>query len=177
MRHFYLSSRYKRWRFESAPEQLRKCFGAVTKVFRCSFKSSGKSYKSSGAVITLPDQLGYADVLPTMTLTRFHNIPWYTSGAKETGIFVTAYWIARNAPYNLLDEKSWLIPLVMEWNTICLIFTIIILYEKLVVLGWSYDYQLSHGFLNAHHLCVPGKHSVMVVSIDMVSFDTLPHLQ
>ena len=89
-----------------------------------------------------------------MTLTRFHNIPWYTSGTKETGIFVTAYWIARNAPYNLLDEKSWLIPLVMECDTICLIFTIIILYEKLVVLGWSYDYQLSHGLLNANHLCV-----------------------
>ena len=35
---------------ESVPEQLQKCSGVVTKVFR-------KSYKSSVAVISLPDHL------------------------------------------------------------------------------------------------------------------------
>ena len=72
-----------------------------------------------------------------------------------SGIFVTVYLIARNAPYNLSNKKSSLIPLVMEWNTVCLICTILILYETLVVLRWSYIYQLSHGFVNALHFCVP----------------------
>ena len=36
--------------YESAPEQLQKCSGAVTKVFRSRFKSSG-------TVISLPEQL------------------------------------------------------------------------------------------------------------------------
>ena len=36
--------------YESVPEQLRKCSGAVTKVFR-------NSYKFSVAVKSLPDQL------------------------------------------------------------------------------------------------------------------------
>ena len=74
--------------YESAPEQLRKCSGAVTKVFRSSFKSSGtiisfpeqfwffrSSYKSSGAVIILPEQLGYADFC-----TPWHN---YASIRKD----------------------------------------------------------------------------------------------
>ena len=36
--------------YESVPEQLQKCSGAVTKVFR-------NSYKSYVAVISLPDHL------------------------------------------------------------------------------------------------------------------------
>ena len=63
--------------YESVPEQLRKCSGALTKVFRNSYKSSvavislpdhievfrssyesiRNSYKSSVAVISLPDHL------------------------------------------------------------------------------------------------------------------------
>ena len=49
--------------YESAPEQLRKCSGAVTKVLRSSLslpeqlKVFRSSYKSSGSLISVPEQL------------------------------------------------------------------------------------------------------------------------
>ena len=65
--------------YESVPEQLRKCSGAVTKVFR-------NSYKSSVAVISVPEQLGYADFLHTMTLIRFHTIQSVIICSADNGL-------------------------------------------------------------------------------------------
>ena len=64
--------------YESVPEQLQKCYGTALSrleqlyVFRGSFKSS-VAVMSSRTVITLPEQLGYADFLHIMALIRFHN--------------------------------------------------------------------------------------------------------
>ena len=66
--------------YESAPEQLLKCSGAVSKCSGAVGKCSGAVSKSSGTVISLPEQLvsapeqlGYADFLHTMTPIRFHT--------------------------------------------------------------------------------------------------------
>ena len=65
---------------ESAPEQLRKCSGAVSKCSGAVGKCYRAVIKSSGTVISLPEQLvsdleqlGYADFLQTMTPIRFHT--------------------------------------------------------------------------------------------------------
>ena len=60
--------------YESVPEQLQKCSGAVLSVPE-QFWFFRSSYKSSGAVIILPEQLGYADFC-----TPWHN---YASIRKD----------------------------------------------------------------------------------------------
>ena len=66
--------------YESAPEQFRKCSGAVSKCAGAVGECSGAVIKSSGTVISLPEQLvstpeqlGYAVFLHTMTPIRFHR--------------------------------------------------------------------------------------------------------
>ena len=50
-------SKVLRISYESAPEQLRKCSGAVSKCSGAVGKCSGAVIKSSGTVISLPWQL------------------------------------------------------------------------------------------------------------------------